>query len=117
MPCDYSKYPDNWKTEIRPRILDRDGHRCKWCHVPDREWIVRSSDGWNSAISRDEEGAVFIILTIAHLDHDIENNEDENLAALCQKCHLTHDAKQHSQTQRRNGEAKDGQIQLIEAKA
>jgi hypothetical protein len=35
-----------------------------------------------------------IILTIAHLDHDPENWDvsDDRLAALCQKCHLTHDA-------------------------
>lgn len=31
----------------------------------------------------------------AHLDHDHTNNRFSNLAALCQKCHLTHDAKQH----------------------
>ena len=35
-----------------------------------------------------------IILTVAHLDHDPENWDvsDDRLAALCQKCHLTHDA-------------------------
>jgi len=37
-----------------------------------------------------------VVLTVAHLDHDTANNTDENLAALCQKCHLTYDAKQHA---------------------
>lgn len=27
MPCDYKKYPSNWKTEIRPAILYRAGQR------------------------------------------------------------------------------------------
>lgn len=27
MPIDYSKYPPNWKTEIVPRILNRDYRR------------------------------------------------------------------------------------------
>ncbi len=31
MPIDYSKYPPNWKTEIRPAILKREGNKCKFC--------------------------------------------------------------------------------------
>ena len=27
----------------------------------------------------------------SHLDHDEQNNHPDNLAALCQKCHLAHD--------------------------
>lgn len=57
---------------------------------------------------------VKIVLTIAHFDHDETNNADENLRAWCQKCHLTHDAKQHAATARRMREAKSGQLQLIE---
>lgn len=34
MPINYNDYPPNWKTEIRPRILERDGHCCKFCGVP-----------------------------------------------------------------------------------
>jgi tRNA(Ile)-lysidine synthase TilS/MesJ len=36
-----------------------------------------------------------VVLTVAHIDHDKNNNRFENLAALCQKCHLGHDIKQH----------------------
>lgn len=34
-----------------------------------------------------------VILTIAHLDHDINNNEYDNLKALCQLHHLRHDVE------------------------
>ena len=37
-------------------------------------------------------GGVLIVLTVAHLDHTPENCADENLAALCQRCHNRYDA-------------------------
>jgi len=77
MPCDYSKYPLNWKTEIRPRILARAG-----------QLIV---DGKIEKQAKCENCGV---LNRAHLDHDPENHEvqDDRLAALCQYCHLRYDA-------------------------
>lgn|GEM_PF-7130269 len=36
-----------------------------------------------------------IVLSVAHLDRDSKNNNRNNLAALCQKCHLNHDILQH----------------------
>lgn len=36
-------------------------------------------------------GAV-VVLTVAHLNHTPEDCRDENLAALCQKCHNSYDA-------------------------
>lgn len=72
MPCDYKKYPKDWK-EIRQRILARDGNLCKFCHAENGcpHWFTRSR----------------VVLTIAHLNHDITDNRDYNLAALCQRCH------------------------------
>lgn len=40
-------------------------------------------------------GLTRIILTVAHLDRDSTNNDRSNLAALCQRCHLRHDIRQH----------------------
>lgn len=40
-------------------------------------------------------GLTKIILSVAHLDRDSKNNTRENLAALCQRCHLRHDIWQH----------------------
>ena len=120
MPCDYTKYPPNWKTEIRPRILARAGEirdaegfvtqeaSCERCEVLNHAYITRTETGWDFALP-EEEGTVYIILTVAHLDHDLKHNEDTNLAALCQKCHLGHDARQHVETARRNREARSGQ--------
>ena len=39
--------------------------------------------------------AIKVILTVAHLDHQPENNDDDNLKALCQLHHLRHDAAEH----------------------
>jgi 5-methylcytosine-specific restriction endonuclease McrA len=55
------------------------------------------------------------VLTIAHLDHTPENNEPENLRAMCQGCHLHYDREHHAQTRletlRREREAA-GQLTL-----
>lgn len=39
-----------------------------------------------------------IVLTVAHLDHQPENNADDNLLALCQRHHLAYDAEHHKVT-------------------
>lgn len=36
-----------------------------------------------------------VVLASAHLDHDPGNNDPDNLAALCQRCHLAHDRPEH----------------------
>lgn len=79
MPCDYTKYPPNWKTEIRPRILERADHKCEECAA--ENYQAHPITG-----SR-------VVLTIAHLDHDPDNWEvtDDRLKALCQKCHFSYD--------------------------
>ena len=35
------------------------------------------------------------MLATAHLDHDPLNSVAENLAALCQRCHILHDKAEH----------------------
>lgn len=59
-----------------------------------------------------------VVLTVAHLNHDITDNRDENLAALCQQCHLRYDAKYHAQNAaqtRRQKKVKEGQMELVKA--
>ncbi len=92
MPIDYSKYPDNWKTEIRPDILKRADNRCEWCGVD-------NYDPHPVTGSR-------VVLTIAHIDQDKTNNGYCNLAALCQRCHLGHDRPHHIANRKANREAK-----------
>lgn len=101
MPVDYSKYPANWFDEIRPDILKRDGYKCKFCRLPNR--AIGYRDGSGQFIEADfflqqwckaSNIKVFkIVLTIMHLDHNIQNNEYSNLAAGCQQCHNRYDAK------------------------
>lgn len=108
MPIDYSKYPKNWKTEIRPAVLHRANHCCEECGVPNYAIIYRPEKGkpdWKlmpegyQADAMGLDGIKFtkIILTIAHLDHDSENHEVklERLKALCQRCHLNYDRGRH----------------------
>lgn len=62
-------YPDNWK-EIAFRIKEKAGGKCERCgHVHEVE------TGY--------------VLTVHHLDGDKTNCADWNLAALCQRCHLS----------------------------
>ncbi len=36
-----------------------------------------------------------VVLASAHLNHDPGDNRPGNLAALCQRCHLAHDRREH----------------------
>ncbi len=109
MPIDYKKYPPNWKTEIRPRIMERAGGVCEWpgCTAKHKALGFWKRDGTFEELSEGHLGDVEaewaeiqgykiiqIILTIAHLDHDPENWDvgDDRLAAFCQRHHLRYDA-------------------------
>ena len=108
-PENRALYPANWSSEIRPRILERDGHRCKQCGVrnhqlggrlPCGRWLPARCQPMSGfpkpgdyALCSDNEmeatlRIVRIVLTIAHLhDPSPANCADDNLAALCQRCH------------------------------
>ena len=62
-------YPPDW-PQIAQRIKETAGWRCERCH---------HLDCWETAH----------VLTVHHLDGDKANCLDWNLAALCQRCHLT----------------------------
>jgi len=115
MPIDYRKYPANWKTEIRPAILKRAENRCEFCQMPNYAIYTRNTrtiwyvgKTYKSALSQYQVGPFFkeydaiCVLTIAHLDHDINNNDPDNLRALCQKCHNNHDKKYRAENRKRN---------------
>lgn len=111
-----SLYPREW-PEISKRIrFDRARGLCERCGAP-HNWL-RSRDGFFLVAHSDfvPEGEIFsrIILTTAHLDHDPTNNEESNLAALCQRCHLAHDLRHHLRSRRENLELRSGQGRLFE---
>lgn len=37
-----------------------------------------------------------VVLTVAHLDHNPSNCSDDNLEAMCQRCHLRYDQHHHT---------------------
>jgi len=72
MPCDYKKYHHAWK-QIRIAILKRADNRCELCNSMNGkpQWKTKSK----------------VVLTVAHLNQDINDNRHYNLLALCQRCH------------------------------
>lgn len=133
MPCDYSKYPSNWKSEIRPAILERAEYKCEECGVGNKLWGYRDKEGhfyssqliedtlenngvdmFDDVLSNcyDKKGnptkPIQIVLTIAHLDNDLSNNNYSNLKALCQRCHLRRDIDHHKKTSRETRNNKKG---------
>lgn len=61
----------------------------------------------------DDEKLIVIVLTIAHVhDESPENCDPSNLAALCQRCHLTHDAPKKAE--RRRAKRESGQLSLLD---
>lgn len=119
MPCDYSKYPKDWK-ERRQRILDRAKNKCEVCGVKNYsvgywdktgrfltvDYVLNWLEETGSDVFMDElahippeRKPIKVVLTIAHLDHDEENHNvsDDRLKAMCQRCHLRYDVKEKKQ--------------------
>lgn len=120
MPFKRDRYPENW-TEISLAIREREEWRCKWCGVKNGAIGARDNDGnWHNKrdihiMNSDCGYALFgefpkmikIVLTVAHLGtplpdgspgnkHDKMDVRGENLAALCQRCHLNYDRDEHT---------------------
>jgi hypothetical protein len=55
-----------------------------------------------------------IVLTVAHLDHQPENCADENLKAMCQRCHLRYDVDHHRRNAARTRRAQKNNRELFE---
>lgn len=81
-PENKDRYPDDW-DQISARIrFERAEGRCEFCRI--------AYHGEPHPVT----GSI-VVLTTAHLDHQPEHSEDENLAAMCQRCHLTYDVPFH----------------------
>jgi hypothetical protein len=101
-----ARYPKDW-PEISSRKRESSGWKCEWCAAPNGAWGYRDDDGKFHETPRDGFGRdygrppfefgtlkiIAIVLTVAHLDHQPENCDPANLAALCQRCHNRYDAK------------------------
>lgn len=118
-PENRGRYPKDWK-QIRARILKRAGYRAADFDAEDYgaparceclgECARHTHTGrcpnvqYGIAYGTEGEGefgmGTMVVLTIAHLDHTPEHNDDENLRAMCQGCHLHYDREHHAQTRR-----------------
>lgn len=136
---DRSRYPDDWERISRAR-REQAGNRCEWCGVRNGATGARDKHGdWHDegqieSLNSDVGFALFgdfprlirIVLTVAHLGaekpdgspgdkHDKHDCRPENLAALCQKCHLDYDREDHiaaACATRRRRKVEAGQIEL-----
>lgn len=115
MPCDYSRYPKNWKKEIVPAVLKRAANCCEACGlenhstvwaiklwIKDKKGRYRLRSIWfrnQQDAMREADGlvkSVKVVLTISHTDHNEDNHnvQLDRLKALCQICHLRYDANE-----------------------
>lgn len=92
MPINKKDYPENW-DEISRTVKERQGWKCLKCGKSHRGISDRGT---------------MIILTTHHKDGDKQNNEDYNLEALCQSCHLSLDLKLHVENARKTRLQKAG---------
>ena len=92
MPIDYRWYPADWHAISRRIRFERAGGKCEWCGAV---------NGQPHPVTGSK-----VVLTVAHLGvphddgrpgnkHDKHDCRDENLAALCQRCHLNYDRADH----------------------
>ena len=132
MPINYKKYCKDWKLRSRFIRFFRAKNHCEVCGVKNYKIILRGN--YNGiAVYQDQDGAIFrednseficydyigevhptnklikVVLTVAHLDHNINNNSFFNLKAMCQKCHNNYD-KEHRKATRKK---KQGIIELF----
>jgi len=79
MPIDYSKYCKDWLLRSHFIRYYRANNKCENCGAENHKPHPITGS--------------HVVLTVAHLNHDINNNSFYNLKALCQKCHLNYDQK------------------------
>jgi len=116
-PDQRALYPRDWKAISKRIREERAGNQCERCKAPNGQTIARGMAqhagtymledgetfndatgaylGPNRGSEYELDRMVRVVLTVAHLDHDPTHNDDSNLAALCQKCHLAHDREHH----------------------
>lgn len=111
-PENRARYPKDWPA-ISLRIRERAGQCCEFCGIKNHELGAWIEGKWHTAWPKGnghhdwpKRGEVFpchyedhcewrkcveVVLTVAHLDHQPENCDPENLKALCQRCHNLYD--------------------------
>lgn len=114
MPIDYDRYPDNWLEISRAIREGRAGNKCEECGAPNGVAIARpygAEDKWvpaHEAVGFEQyyRTPITVVLTVHHIGIDHEDGtpgnpddkmdcRDDNLIALCNRCHLLADLDIH----------------------
>jgi hypothetical protein len=119
------KYPDNWK-ELSQRIRYE---RAKGqCECEGECGLHRTNPGPRRCVERDREDAIWakgkVMLTVAHLDYEggpcdcFERTGEKcgiesHLKAMCNRCHLRIDVKQHQRNAAATRRAKKNNLDLF----
>lgn len=112
MPMQRDRYPVEWEAISKRIRFERAKGCCEWCGAVNGQPNPRTGSK--------------VVLTVAHLGtahadgtpgdkHDKMDVRDENLAALCQACHLRYDIKEHVQNAartRRDKRIAAGQLEI-----
>ena len=107
-------YPIDWPELSKAIRFGRANGRCEHCRRPHGQRVFHLGDGrwwdmdrrqWRDGRGRRiRVGAIDlaaivrvtrVYIACAHLNHDPTDNAPRNLAALCQRCHMIHDADEH----------------------
>lgn len=64
------KYPPEFNGKLRESIRNRDNYTCQLCGITEEEYIIIRGQ----------------VLSIHHINYNIENNNPENLITLCDQC-------------------------------
>jgi 5-methylcytosine-specific restriction endonuclease McrA len=93
-------YGVHWYAEIRPAALERAGYRCQRCGLVDGAVGYRTRGLFHPVPLRRRRGRdlVTIHLQVAHDNHTPGDDREENLLALCARCHFLHDREKHKHT-------------------
>ena len=130
MPLNYKDYHPKWRLISRLIRFNRANNKCEKCGVPNHSIIERKGDKYKiilrsgqvklyvknhgytvKELCKEHEGT-YVVLTVAHIDHDKTNNRFWNLAAWCQRCHLLHDIPQHIANRKYGRNWKENQTTL-----
>ena len=109
-------YPIDWRELSRSIRFRRAKGRCEGCSRPHGRMVIHLGDGrwWDDEVDAWRDGVgrrvrrmlpphstilpmrrTRVVLSTCHLDHNPSNNVADNLAALCQRCHILNDKAEH----------------------
>lgn len=98
MPINYKLYASDWKAISQRIRFERANNHCEVCGI--ENYTIKPN------------GAK-VVLTVAHLNHDITDNRDENLQAMCQGCHNKYDKEYRQANRAKTRRNKSRQLSLF----